>query len=306
MNPSWKHSLLLCAIPLCVLISSAQSPSPDSLQWQARNDPSEKSVVAEAVAGGNFVAGKDTGASQFIVACERERNRCADCGQRAREVVTMYRLSWIIPPQSSFYFEPFALGGGGQDDLATLGIGGNPPTPRHSGEHVLPDGNWLINVYAKPEDILALSNSSASEASVRLVLHQFTDHGLPAIVISSKAPTAGPALQSVLDACSNSVDRAGDTSTCEPRPGEELVEIKVCQGPPPMRCDDPEKTQNGAVWHLTTFGSKESGAVRYYRLHCGYRKKGAEDSETAITDAGLSRRLQECDETLNPLSVSCR
>jgi hypothetical protein len=44
-----------------------------------------------------------------------------------------------MPQQPSFYFEPFTFLGGAHDDLATLGIDSNPPTPRHSGEDVMTD-----------------------------------------------------------------------------------------------------------------------------------------------------------------------
>src|SRR5580698_6772157 len=123
MSPSRKCSVLFCEMLLLALATSSQGQSPDKLEWQVRSDPSEKNVVAEAVAAGKFVAGTNTGTSQFILACERGRNRCADCDQLANQVVTMYRLSWIIPPQPSFYFEPFTLGGGARDDLATVEIG---------------------------------------------------------------------------------------------------------------------------------------------------------------------------------------
>jgi hypothetical protein len=219
---------------------------------------------------------------------------------------TIYRLSWIIPPQSSFYFEPFALGGGAQYDLATVQIGSNPPTPRHSTEVVMSDGNWQINVYAKPEDINALETSDIPQANVKLVLNRFTDFGLPALVIRNKIPAVDSAFQSVLDACSNSVYRGPDFSMCEPRSNEELIEVKVCYALAPEHCDDPEKTHDGAVWHLSRLGSEVPEADRNYRLRCGYKLKGADDTMTTVTELGLSRKLTECHEQLHPLSVSCK
>jgi len=110
----------------------------------------------------------------------------------------------------------------------------------------------------------------------------------------------------VLNACSNATYHIVDKTMCQTLPGRELIEIKVCYGLVPQICDNPEPSKTGAVWRLTRPNPEESGKERHYRLVCGYKKAGSEDVLTQIMDSGLSQKLTECDETLQPLSVSCK
>lgn len=282
-------------------VSRAQAPS--NLQWSV----SGPSAGAEAaILGGRCSGGKQHGDSQFMVTCQHRRIGCMDCGEMANQIEAVYQFSWIIRPVPAFYFEPFRLGGGAQQDLATLGVDPNPPTPRHLSASVRIDLMWRIDIPAKPEDIAALKEGGTSKTKMTLVLHSFDEYGLPAITMTNTIPPVGPAFQAVLNACSNNQYRGQDATMCEPRAGKALIEVKVCWGLVPRHCEIPEPSKGGAIWHLTTFGSDVPEKGRHYRLWCGYKDKGAADVMTEARDSGLSSRLKECDETLEPLSVSCK
>jgi hypothetical protein len=292
---------LIMAAVFAAPTAGAQAPS--ATEWSVY-DPSGGGEAA--VLSGSYSGGKQHGNSRLIVTCQHKRLGCADCGKMAEQMITFYQFSWIIPSVPAFYFDPIRLGGGAQEDLATLGVSPNPPTPRHLHATVTNDQMWRIDILAKPEDITALREGETSNGKVTLVLHSFDNYGLPAITMTNTIPPVGPSLQTALDACSSSRYQSRDVAMCEPQAGRELIEAKVCWGLGTQHCETPELSKDGALWRLTPLGPEVPESDRYYKLSCGYKNSGAADVVTEIWIHGLSAKLKECDETLKPLTVSCK
>ena len=309
ITSGWRDSRRLLGLCFCFLsLSAASFSQTGGATWTKVDTADEPNVLSEASLAGTYAAGSQTGGSKLLISCEQRQRFCMDCRSPSGKTEAVYRFTWIIPAVASFWFEPFTLGLGHQQDLAKLGVSHNPPTPRHSSESVTSDGHWKISIDAKPEDITALKEQQNVAGKMTLVLANSDTTGVSAITIRNVLPHAeSSALESVLNACSNSVYPSIDTSSCEPISGKDLIQIKVCSGGTTgQRCDDPKPSKSGAIWHLNAMGGSKAAVNSGYRLTCGYKDNGSPDVVTSLTDFGLSSRLKECDESLKPLAVFCK
>ena len=300
-----RSSALIRGIVLAAGLLSANDSlwSQKAEGWEPTEAGSSRSggTLAAASIAGQYSAGQQDGRSEFVVSCVHRRLGCFECRDASRKEIKEYDFTWIIPPVPDFEFGVLGHWASFLHELATLAVGMNPPTPRHVHETVTEEGRWEIRFKGQQQDLAELVRSPGKKAS--LVLHQLDAPGI--ITVESQIPMGDSAFQAVLDACSDvTFDTSRDLTTCPTEPGKELVTVKVYN--PFLRdFEVPEVIGDLMVWRLTRPDHEEPENQNPYRLSCEYRKAGGPILGDSMFFQ-LSHKLTECDETLKPMSVSCK